>query len=112
MITMAKEYRIIGPSEPRLLQERSDNKVIAFEREGLIFVFNFNHSYSYSDYHIEAPPGKYRMILDSDDPKYGGHGRLKSNQYHFTIPDTSYGDPRHSISLYIPTRTALILEPA
>ena len=112
MITMAQRYRIIGSSEPRLVHERSDNKVIAFKRADLLFIFNFHHSHSYSDYHIEAPAGKYRMILDSDDPKYGGHGRLKSNQYHFTIPDTSYSEPRHSISLYIPTRTALILEPA
>jgi 1,4-alpha-glucan branching enzyme len=112
MITMAQRYRIIGSSEPRLVHERSDNKVIAFKRSDLLFIFNFHHSHSYSDYHIEAPPGKYRMILDSDDPKYGGHGRLKSNQYHFTIPDTSYSEPRHSISLYIPTRTALVLEPA
>jgi 1,4-alpha-glucan branching enzyme len=111
MIAMAQGYRIIGSSEPRLLHERSDNKVIAFERADLLFIFNFHHNRSYSDYHIEAPPGKYRMILDSDDPKYGGHGRLKSNQYHFTIPDTSHSENRHSISLYIPTRTALILEP-
>jgi 1,4-alpha-glucan branching enzyme len=111
MITMARGYRIINSSEPHLLHEHSDDKVIAFERANLLFVFNFHHSRSYSDYHIEAPPGKYRMILDSDDLKYGGHGRLKSNQYHFTISDTAFGKMHHSISLYIPTRTALVLNP-
>lgn len=110
MITMARGYRIIGLSEPRLLHERSDNKMIAFERANLLFVFNFHHSRSYSDYHIEAPPGKYQMILNSDDSQYGGHSRLKSDQYHFTIPNTSYSEPRHFISLYIPTRTALVLK--
>jgi 1,4-alpha-glucan branching enzyme len=43
---------------------------LAFERAGLVFVFNFHYSRSYRlPYHV--PAGRYRMILDSDEPESG-----------------------------------------
>jgi len=93
---------------PNLLHEHNDNKVIAFERAGLVFVFNFHPTVSHFGYRIFAPPGKYRVILDSDSPKFGGHGRLTPEQEHATIVEEETG--RNTLSLYLPTRTALVLE--
>ncbi|MCK7508828.1 MAG: alpha amylase C-terminal domain-containing protein [Desulfobacterales bacterium] len=47
-------------SAPRLLHEHGENKVIAFTRAGLVFVFNFHPTASHFGYRIDAPPGKYR----------------------------------------------------
>jgi 1,4-alpha-glucan branching enzyme len=109
MIALAKTYRIFSNGEPRLLHEHSENKVVAFERAGLLFVFNFHPSRSHFGYRIDAPPGKYRLILDSDGPDYGGHGRLTPGQEHFTLLEAAQGGGRNLLSLYLPTRAAIVL---
>ena len=111
MIDLANRFNIIDSSSPRLLFEHSPDKVIVFERAGLLFAFNFHPSSSYADYRFEAPPGKYRMIFNSDAPEYGGHNRLRPDQYHLTLPDTSMGRERNMISLYLPSRTAQVFQP-
>jgi len=111
MIKLAKLFGILESEEPSLLYEHSDDKVIAFMRAGLLFVFNFHPNQSHTDYRLQVPYGRYRMILDSDARLYGGHGRLQPDQSHFTLPDTG-GGQMHFISLYLPTRTAIVLQPA
>ncbi|MEA3427749.1 MAG: alpha amylase C-terminal domain-containing protein [Thermodesulfobacteriota bacterium] len=110
MIALAKHYRLLNTSGLDLLFEHSDDKVIAFNREELLLVFNFHPCNSYVDYKFEAFPGKYRMVFDSDAERYGGHGRLLSDQYHYTRLYALNGGKRNMISLYLPTRTAFVLE--
>ncbi len=112
MISLSRDYNLLESDEIHLVHERSDNKIIIFERAGLLFIFNFHPERSYSDYRFEAPPGKYRMILNSDAPEYGGHNRLHPDQYHLTLFDTSMERPCNLLSLYLPNRTALVLQPA
>ncbi len=112
MIDLAKRFNILDSSVPRLLFEHSLDKVIVFERAGLLFAFNFHPGSSYTDYSFEAPPGKYRMIFNSDAPEYGGHNRLRPDQYHLTLLDTSMGREQNLLSLYFPSRTALVFQPA
>jgi len=111
MIALAKRFSLLESSGPHLILEHSEDKVIVFKRAGFIFVFNFHSTCSYTDYCFEAMPGKYRMIFNSDAPEYGGYGRLHPDQYHLTLFDTSMGRERNLFSLYLPTRTALVLRP-
>ena len=108
MIALADDVTLLDPPGPRLLHEHSDDKIIACERAGLLFVFNFHPYRSYSDYRIVAPPGTYRMILDSDSEAFGGHGRLTPTQEHVAIAAGENG-PYH-LSLYLPHRTAIVLK--
>jgi 1,4-alpha-glucan branching enzyme len=109
MIALAKSRDVLKTDTVRLIYEHQQNKILAFCRAGLTFVFNFHPGQSYTDYQITAPPGKYRLLLDSDAPQYGGHGRLRANQAYFTL---SGGQPRRNhLSLYLPSRTALVLQP-
>jgi len=110
MIDMARRVKLIGSNRPHLVLEQDTDRVIAFVRAGLLLVFNFHPTRSHADYRFEVPPGRYEIILDSDDLKYGGHGRLKKDQGHFTIPEKKDGQPKHIISLYLPTRTAIVLQ--
>jgi 1,4-alpha-glucan branching enzyme len=110
MIALAKRFGVLESEEPALLYAHSDDKVIAFMRAGLLFVFNFHPNQSHADYRFQAPSGKYRMILDSDARLYGGHGRLQPDQYHFTLPDTAGGAQAHFLSLYLPTHTTIVLQ--
>jgi 1,4-alpha-glucan branching enzyme len=108
MIGLAKRHSIFDEDAPRLRHEHEEDKVIAFERAGLIFAFNFHPHTSHFGYRIEAPAGEYRMVLDSDAPAYGGHGRLAADQAHFALPESQAARTR--MSLYLPTRTALVLK--
>jgi 1,4-alpha-glucan branching enzyme len=110
-IALAKTHGLLKTSGPSLLYEHIDDKVIAFGRGGLVFVFNFHPNRSHVDYRFEAGPGKYRMVLNSDDTAYGGHGRLTPEQVHFAMTEGDRDYKKHFLSLYIPTRTAIVLEP-
>ena len=80
-------------------------KIIAFERNDLVFVFNFDSDNSFADYEIEVPGGVYHTILDSDCEDFGGFGRRKIGQQYFTISRSG----GLFISLYLPCRSALVL---
>ena len=111
MIALVRTHALFGGEVPHLLHERSDTKVMAFERAGLVFAFNFHPSASHVDYRIDAPPGKYRTLLDSDSAAYGGQGRLDPDQEHFTLSAPAAAGTRHQLSLYLPSRVGLVLEP-
>jgi 1,4-alpha-glucan branching enzyme len=67
--------------------------VIVAERGPLVFVFNFSPSEAYEGYKIGVPDGgKYRVALDSDDPAFGGQGRVGHDVDHFTSPEGEPGE--------------------
>jgi 1,4-alpha-glucan branching enzyme len=109
MIALLKKFKLLDAPGPNLLYEHSDHKIIIFERAGLVFAFNFHPHQSYSDYRLETPAGTYRMILDSDAPEYGGHNRLVAGQEHKTSFDIVADRQFHLLSLYLPSRTVLVL---
>jgi 1,4-alpha-glucan branching enzyme len=110
MIAMARKWRPLGTPDLRLLVEHNDDKVLVFQRAGLIFAFNFHPTRSHEGYAFPAPAGAYRMILDTDAAALGGHGRLVPDQWHHAPPVSDAG-PSH-LRLYLPSRAALVLAPA
>lgn len=110
MITLTRHFAFLNDSWPVLLHEHSDEKVIIFKRGTLMFAFNFHPAISYPDYPFQAPPGKYKMILNTDDAIYGGHARLADDQIHFTMPLRTGPTTQNILKLYLPTRTAIVLE--
>lgn len=68
------------------------DKVIAFERGNLFFVFNFHPTKSFTDYAIGiSHPGKYKIVLDSDSKDFGGHERITKYNDYFTEPVPQHG---------------------
>ncbi|MCF6246043.1 MAG: alpha amylase C-terminal domain-containing protein [Desulfobacula sp.] len=112
MIKILKTQNLFLTKEIRLLRIHEDDRIIAFERKGMLFAFNFHPTRSYTDYLIDAPPGKYYMILDTDEERFGGLKRLKKGQLHFTTHDPEQPGHQNQLSLYLPSRTALALAPA
>jgi 1,4-alpha-glucan branching enzyme len=110
MIAMAKTHHLMDSADLRLIYEYSDNKVIVFKRADLLFAFNFHPQQSYPDYRFEAPSGTYRMLLTSDATQYGGHGRLTADQKHLVLPEKNGHNGQHHLSLYLPSRTAIVLQ--
>ena len=111
MIRLAREADLFAAAWPYLLHEHNDQKVLAFHRNGFVFAFNFHPSDSYADYCFHAPPGVYRMVLDTDAPAFGGNGRLVPGQGHQTLAGNPGVGTAHLLHLYLPTRTAIVLAP-
>ena len=77
-------------------QVHEDDKVIAFDRGPLLFLFNFHPSQSHSDYRIAVrQAGKYVLLLNSDDVCFGGHGRVNEASKTLSAAPT---DTSHSCS--------------
>ncbi|BFZ57957.1 alpha-1,4-glucan branching enzyme [Savitreella phatthalungensis] len=90
------------------LKHESD-RVIAFERAGLLFLFNLHPTNSYTDYRFGVDvPGKYKVVLDSDREEFGGHNRVSPDGEYFTEP-LEWNGRRNFLQAYLPTRTALVL---
>jgi len=109
MIALARTHRLLDINDLHRLYEHSDYKLIVLERAGLLFTFNFHPEQSYQDYRFEAPPGNYRMLLTSDAARYGGHGSLTADQEHLALPEINGHTDQHHLSLYLPSRTAIVL---
>lgn len=91
--------------------KHEDDKVIAFERAGLLFVFNFHPTKSFPDYKVGVDqPGTYKMALDSDSSEFGGHSRIDHTVKFHTFNE-GYAGRRYSLNVYIPSRVAIVLEP-
>ena len=110
MIQTAKKFKILNSPEINLLYEHSEDKVLVFQRAGLVFAFNFHPHQSYPDYRFEAPAGKYKLLLNSDSPRYDGHNRLAEDQEHFTIQEKVNGRKSEFLSLYLPSRSAQVYQ--
>uniref|UniRef100_A0A2D4H789 1,4-alpha-glucan branching enzyme n=1 Tax=Micrurus lemniscatus lemniscatus TaxID=129467 RepID=A0A2D4H789_MICLE len=98
-------------SLPAYVSEKHElNKVIAYERANLLFIFNFHPSQSYTDYRVGVEkPGKYKIALDSDAPEYGGHNRLDHTTDFFSQP-YSHNHRSNSLLVYIPSRVAIVFQ--
>ncbi|KAF7638641.1 1,4-alpha-glucan branching enzyme [Meloidogyne graminicola] len=88
--------------------KHQEDKIIAFERGGLLFVFNFHPTKSFSDYKFGIEnPGVYILALNSDDESFGGHCRLKTTQEYHTFSE-GYAGRRNHLFAYIPSRVAIL----
>ncbi|KAI9853171.1 MAG: alpha-1,4-glucan branching enzyme [Thelocarpon superellum] len=85
------------------------DKVIVFERAGLLWIFNFHPSQSFADYRVGVErSGTYKIVLNSDSPAYGGFGRIDENTRFFTTA-LEWNGRKNFVQVYIPTRTAIVL---
>lgn len=92
------------------LWEKDDDQILAFMRGDLVFVFNFSPTQSFTDYGFLAPEGEYEVILNSDDPRFGGFGNIDNTVHHFTTPDPLYKPSGKGwLKMYLPARTAQVL---
>lgn len=93
------------------LWEKDDDQVLAFRRGKLVFVFNFSPAKSFEGYGILAPRGKYKTVLSSDEPRFGGYGNVDMQVEHFTQPDPLYAPTgKEWLRLYLPARTCMVLK--
>ncbi|KAL6236661.1 1,4-alpha-glucan-branching enzyme [Aspergillus navahoensis] len=107
-LTESKYGWLHAPQAYISLKHEGD-KVLVFERGGLLWIFNFHPTESFTDYRVGVEQaGTYRIVLDTDDQAFGGLGRIDKETRFFTT-DMEWNGRRNYLQVYIPTRTALVL---
>lgn len=108
MIDLIRRTKKFQELEIEKICDNEGDQILVFRRKDLIFVFNFNPSQSFTDYGILVKKGTYSVILDTDNPLFGGFGFSDDSIEHFTIP--SHLKNKEWLKLYIPARSALVLQ--
>ncbi|KAJ2708474.1 alpha-1,4-glucan branching enzyme [Coemansia spiralis] len=110
MVRLEQERRWLSAHDQWVTLKHNSDKVLAFERGGLLWVFNFHPSNSYTDYRIgTAWAGTYTVALCTDDTQFLGHGRVDSGVAHHSTPMEWNGRPNY-VQLYLPSRAAIVLQ--
>ncbi|XP_033215036.1 1,4-alpha-glucan-branching enzyme isoform X2 [Belonocnema kinseyi] len=106
--TLEEKYGWLHANPGYVSWKHEDDKVIVFNRAGLVFVFNFHPSKSFADYAVGVDAaGTYKVALNSDSPEFGGENRIDASVPHFTKPEP-YADKPHRMMVYTPCRSAIV----
>ncbi len=107
IINFVKENKILDKPNAKLLYIHEDNKVIAYEKGGHLFIFNFHYENSYRELFIQTnEKAEYKVVLSSDDECFGGYNRI-SNDMEYKTVQTGKND---GIVIYSPCRTVMVLK--
>jgi len=109
MILLVKKAKLISIPEVNWVFDHKENKILAYSRGNYLFVFNFNPSESFVDYRIPLAASKYKVVLNTDEERFGGQNRIDNQMIYATIPAEGSTDQQY-LSLYLPARTAIVLK--
>ena len=107
MVNCLRSRQLVSALPAQQLNMDVDNKTIIFERNNLLFLFNFHPHNSIPDYRFKVPSGgQYKIILNSDSAQFGGQARIDDDM---TYPSVKlFGEC--FLSVYLPSRVALVME--
>lgn len=104
MLKFVKDSNILSSEPAWLLKADEENKTIVFERNNLIFVFNWG-SKSMADYMIEVKDtGDYQIVFSTDNKEFGGFENINVN----TVFPTMKIDDKVLMKIYNVSRTAVV----
>ena len=104
MLDFVKKTKVMQAAPAWLLEADEDNKTIVFERNNLIFVFNWGQK-SLPDYKIKVKhTGDYKIIFSSDAKCFGGFENIDENAI---FPSEKKGD-EITMKIYNVARTAVV----
>ena len=109
MIRSFRKYGLLDDSTAHLRLLRQNDHMLAFERAGLVFVFNFDPVRPHMDYAIPVSRGcDHEVLFTTDDACYGGFDNIGHGPYSAWFPGMS----GPTLMLGLPPRTAMVLRPA
>lgn len=107
MIRIIRENRVMSSLYGNQLNMDENNKTIVFERNNLVFLFNFHTVNSIPGYKFRVhKAGEYEVILNSDDPAFGGHGRIDDSITYLSFNENG----EEYLSIYNTNRTGVVLK--
>jgi 1,4-alpha-glucan branching enzyme len=111
MLKLHTDFKILNDLTVKRIYENNADKVIAYMRGELLFVFNFHPTTSFTDYGISVS-GKFRVVLDTDDPLFGGFNRIDRKAIYISMrkAERNIINAPLYLYLYLPSRTALVFK--
>jgi 1,4-alpha-glucan branching enzyme len=107
MIELIKDEKNFQDSDIVHVWDKQDDQVLAYQRNDLLFVFNFNPMQSFTDYGMPVKKGKYETVLNTDSTAFGGFGLNDDSIIHKTFK--SDVNDKEWLRLYLPSRSAMVL---
>ncbi|MCH7400383.1 alpha-amylase family glycosyl hydrolase [Belliella kenyensis] len=103
MIQKVDDFKVCAASHAQQLFLEPQKKILAFERAGLIFIFNFHPFESLFGFEIPvSKKGNYQIILHTDEEEFGGFSRLDKSLKYKT-------ESNATLKLYLPSRVGMVL---
>lgn len=103
-----QKYGWLHSPQAHVSLKNEQDKVIVFERAGLLWIFNFHPSQSYTDYRVGVEhAGTYQIVVDTDKSTFGGFGRNVEGTRFFTTA-FEWNGRKNFAQVYLPTRTAIV----
>jgi 1,4-alpha-glucan branching enzyme len=111
MLKLNNDGKLLDDRYVNRIIENTFDKIIAFTRGDLLFVFNFHPANSFTDYGIPVT-GKFKIVLDSDNPKFGGFDRIDRSVIYRSVRKAERNtlNVPFRLYLYLPSRTALVFK--
>jgi 1,4-alpha-glucan branching enzyme len=109
MINLVREEKILEELWIQLIADNNFDKVLAYRRKDLVFVFNFNPTNSFEGYGIRMEPSKFKIVLNTDAHAYGGFNRIDDRLTYYTLPEAGLGSNNY-LKVYLPARTAIVFK--
>ena len=104
MLKFVKENDIMNAEPAWLMNADEEHKTIVFERNNLIFVFNWG-SKSIPDYEINVKnTGDYEIVFSSDDKEFGGFENINKE----VVFPSEARDEQVFMKIYNVSRTAVV----
>ena len=111
MLTVINSIKDFQKTPIQKIWDSDDDQILAYMRKDLLFVFNFSPNRSYTGYGFLTPPGEYKVVLNTDDTRFGGFGLADDSVRHFTNFDPLYKkEKKEWLKLYLPARSGVILK--
>ncbi len=109
MIKLAGKYNLLSDNFAQQLNADEENKTLVFAKSDLVFVFNFHPVNAIPEYEFFVNnPGKYRIILNTDNAEFGGLARIDETIDYFSTYDS--GRNINLLKIYNTNRTAIVLK--
>ena len=108
MLKFSRKYRVLNKKDTKSLSIDQKNKIIAFSKGELLYVFNFDPQYSPTDFFLPvdtAGEGRYQVVFSSDDIEFGGMDRISKQYVYHTRRDEKKG---LGFEIYTPCRTVIV----
>ncbi|KAI0207444.1 1,4-alpha-glucan-branching enzyme [Lamellibrachia satsuma] len=106
---LEEQYQWLCSPPAYVSRKHNGDKVVVFERAGLIFLFNLHPSQSFTDYRVGVEAaGTYKIVLDSDAEEFGGFKRLDHSIEFETVPER-WDERANYLMVYLPSRTTFVL---
>ena len=110
MLKLVNDNNVLSAKDLENLWVEEHDKLIAYKKGNLVFLFNFNPTRSFESFEFPtSEAGSYKVIFSSDQSQFGGEDRVSQEIVYNTLNLENRAN-KTGIKIYSPNRTVLVLK--